>query len=157
MAKMIFAKQKDTGKIVSIDEVASGLKCNCVCPYCNAMLEAKKGKIRVHHFAHSDKDETSFCSESALHLAAKEILKEERKLALPSLKIGDDIYRKSFEILPNGYEFNYSNIEIEKSILVDGDVIRPDVIVGNDKADLAIEILVSHAVDDEKKRFNKQG
>lgn len=156
MAKMIFAKHKDTGKIVSIDEVASGLKCNCVCPYCNAMLEAKKGKIRVHHFAHSDKDEISFCSESALHLAAKEILKEERKLALPSLKIGDDIYRKSFEILPNGYEFNYSNIEIEKSILVDGDVIRPDVIVGNDKADLAIEILVSHAVDDEKKEKIQQ-
>ena len=156
MARMIFAKQIDTGKIVSIDEVVSGLKCNCVCPYCNAKLEARKGKVRAHHFAHYDKDETSLCSESALHLAAKEILKEERKIALPSLKIGDDINRKIFEVLPNGYEFNYNNIEIEKNILVYGDVIRPDVIVKNDKATLAIEILVSHAVDDEKKEKIKQ-
>ena len=80
MAKMIFAKQKDTGRIVGIDEVESGLKCNCVCPHCGARLEAKKGKKNIHHFAHSENTETSFCSESALHLAAKEILKEERKI-----------------------------------------------------------------------------
>lgn len=154
MAKMIFAKQKDTGKIVGIDEVEKGLACNCVCPNCGAVLEARKGKIRVHHFAHYDKDETSFCSESALHLAAKEVLKEAREIALPALKISIDACRKEIEVLPDGHKFNYDHVEIERSFLLDKELIRPDIVVynSNDKATLAIEILVSHAVDEEKKQ-----
>lgn len=154
MAKMIFAKQKDTRKIVGIDEVEKGLACNCVCPNCGAVLEARKGKIRVHHFAHYDKDETSFCSESALHLAAKEVLKEAREIALPALKISIDACRKEIEVLPDGHKFNYDQVEIEKSIFLDEELIRPDIVVynSNDKATLAVEILVSHAVDEEKKQ-----
>ena len=152
MAKMIFAKQKDTGKIVGIDEVESGLKCNCVCPHCGDVLEARKGKIRVHHFKHCNKDENTFCSESALHLAAKEVLKEAREISLPALKISLDEYRKVIEILPNGHKFNYDKIELEKSIWVGEELIRPDIVVYNGKAILAIEILVNHAVDEEKKQ-----
>ena len=152
MAKMFFAKQKDTGKIVSVDEVEKGLACNCICPHCGATLEAKKGKVNVHHFAHYDKDDTSFCSESALHLAAKEVLKEERKIMLPSLRVGHN----HFEVLPDKYIFRYNSIDVEKSVSVDGEIIRPDVIVYNENAKLAIEILVSHAVDDEKKEKIKR-
>lgn len=114
MARMIFAKQKDTGKIVGIDEVEKGLACNCVCPHCGDVLEARKGKVRVHHFAHYGKEETSFCSESALHLASKEVLKEAREIALPALKISANAYRKEFVILPDGQNFNYDRVEIEK-------------------------------------------
>ena len=156
MAKMIFARQIDTGKIVGIDDVESGLKCNCVCPHCGDILEARKGKIRVHHFAHSGKGETAFCSETALHLAAKEILKEERKILLPRLKIDDDIYHSCFEIMPDGYEFIYDTVEVEKSIFVDNELIRPDLIVSKGNAVLAVEILVSHAVDEEKKEKIKR-
>ena len=152
MAKMIFAKQKDTGKIVGIDEVEKGLACNCVCPNCGAVLEARKGKVNIHHFAHYDKDDTSFCSESALHLAAKEVLKEEREIMLPSLRVGNN----NFEVLPDKYIFRYNSIDVEKSIFVDGEIIRPDAIVYNENAKLAIEILVSHAVDDEKKEKIKR-
>ncbi len=40
-------------KLVSIEEVDSG-KSNLRCPYCASALIAKKGKIKAHHFAHSD-------------------------------------------------------------------------------------------------------
>ena len=39
-------------ELVKIDEVSSG-KTNLVCPFCDALLTAKKGKIKQHHFAHS--------------------------------------------------------------------------------------------------------
>lgn len=152
MAKMLFARSKDTGKIVGIDEVDGGLACNCECPHCKAKLEAKKGKKRAHHFAHYDRDETSFCSESALHLAAKEILKEIQEITLPKLMISESGCGKDFEVLSEGCLFKYDKVRIEESISIDGDVIRPDVIVSNDKAILAIELLVTHAVDDEKKQ-----
>lgn len=40
------------GELVRIDEVSSGLT-NLVCPFCDSLLTAKKGKIKQHHFAHS--------------------------------------------------------------------------------------------------------
>ena len=43
------------GKVVSIADITDserGLKCNCVCPFCETRLEAKMGKTRKHHFAH---------------------------------------------------------------------------------------------------------
>lgn len=43
---------QETGEVVSIDDVPSGLKCNCICPNCHVRLIAKKGKKNVHHFAH---------------------------------------------------------------------------------------------------------
>jgi hypothetical protein len=39
-------------ELVRIDEVSSGLT-NLVCPFCDSLLTAKKGKIKQHHFAHS--------------------------------------------------------------------------------------------------------
>jgi competence CoiA-like predicted nuclease len=38
--------------LISIDEVESGLACDCFCPACKKQLIAKKGKVNVHHFAH---------------------------------------------------------------------------------------------------------
>lgn len=39
-------------ELVTIKEVTSGLT-NLVCPFCDSLLTAKKGKIKQHHFAHS--------------------------------------------------------------------------------------------------------
>ena len=62
-----------------------------MCDKCKVIK--RKGKIRVHHFAHSGKGETAFCSETALHLAAKEILKEEQKI-LKNRKLPLAIWRE---------------------------------------------------------------
>ena len=39
-------------ELVTINDVASG-KTNLVCPFCDSLLTAKKGKIKQHHFAHT--------------------------------------------------------------------------------------------------------
>lgn len=41
------------GALVSIDDVPRG-KNNLKCPYCQGGLTAKKGKIKEHHFAHTE-------------------------------------------------------------------------------------------------------
>ena len=52
MAKLPFGKFKETGELVGIDEVERGLNCNCICPSCQMILEARKGDEREHHFKH---------------------------------------------------------------------------------------------------------
>lgn len=42
----------DTGELVSIDQVPRG-KIEARCPYCGGELLAKKGNIKIHHFAHA--------------------------------------------------------------------------------------------------------
>ena len=39
-------------ELITIEKVASG-KTNLVCPFCDSLLIAKKGKIKQHHFAHT--------------------------------------------------------------------------------------------------------
>jgi hypothetical protein len=39
--------------LVTIEDVKSG-KTDLICPYCGGLLIAKKGKIKAHHFAHTD-------------------------------------------------------------------------------------------------------
>ncbi|PPS41910.1 competence protein CoiA family protein [Chroococcidiopsis sp. TS-821] len=40
--------------LVDIEDVPSG-KTQLICPYCGGQLTAKKGRIKQHHFAHTDK------------------------------------------------------------------------------------------------------
>ena len=47
-----YALDKDNN-LVSIDEVKRG-RSNVRCPYCQGELIAKKGKIKAHHFAHTE-------------------------------------------------------------------------------------------------------
>jgi hypothetical protein len=153
------------GKLLSIREVESGLACNCTCPSCHALLVAKKGRVKTHHFAHYNSEECSGAVETALHLAAKEILKKAGGLMLPALEL--DFYEVFDESLfTSDYQKNYEHpdlkglyrsfIEIldaqmlsydkvESEILLEG--IRPDIIVYSKGKPLLVEIGVTHFVD----------
>ena len=61
-------------ELITIEEVASG-KTNLVCPFCDSLLTAKKGKIKQHHFAHT--------GETCLRV---------RKGKLPSLPLYDNFH-----------------------------------------------------------------
>ena len=61
-------------ELITIEEVTSG-KTNFVCPFCNSLLTAKKGKIKQHHFAHT--------GETCLRV---------RKGKLPSLPLYDNFH-----------------------------------------------------------------
>ena len=66
------------GNSVYIDDVPNGAKCNCHCADCGGELIAKNnGKIKHHHFAHANGNDSIKCSQTALHLLAKEIIAEE--------------------------------------------------------------------------------
>lgn len=70
-----------------INEVATGLACNCFCPHCHARLIAVNSKpeseSKAHHFAHDRGSDCVWSDESTLHKLAKEVLAEERKIMLP--------------------------------------------------------------------------
>lgn len=55
--KIPFAIKQDSGEMVSVDEVPSGLGCGCKCPSCDGRLVARKGLKNAHHFGHHDKSQ----------------------------------------------------------------------------------------------------
>lgn len=55
MNKIPFGIQTLTGKIVSVDDVPRGLKCDCHCPSCLGRLVARQGEKNVPHFSHFDR------------------------------------------------------------------------------------------------------
>ncbi|WP_407434617.1 competence protein CoiA family protein [Treponema sp.] len=117
------------GKSVYIDEVRNGKKCNCFCLECGSPLIAKQGKIKTHHFAHANGNDNIKCSQTALHLLAKEIIYEEKRIP----------------ILINGKVQIVSVTEIEKEKNL-GDII-PDLYTEFEGKPISIEIFVSHPVD----------
>lgn len=134
--------------IVHIDDVESGLKCNCICPACEEHLIARKGAKRMHHFAHQS---SSFCEygyESSLHLAAKEILSTMKALTLPSLNA---LFPNSLQIddpMLVSKSIEIDHIELEKQF---GSII-PDIVVYSGGKKLFVEIYVTHKIDEEKKK-----
>ena len=74
-------------KLISVDNVENGAKCNCVCPECGAKLNAKNGgNILDHHFAHINTEECAGAAETVLHLLAKDVFLETKSLMLPRYK-----------------------------------------------------------------------
>lgn len=70
-------------KSAYIDDVPNGKKCACLCAECGGSLVAKnKGKIKVHHFAHASGNDNIKCSQTALHLLAKAIIVEEKRVPI---------------------------------------------------------------------------
>lgn len=129
---ILAATNKDR-RTVFIDDVPNGKDCGCVCKECGGELIAKNnGNIKAHHFAHKSGNDSIKCSQTALHLLAKEIIAEEKRI--PAFADG-------------GIKFVEADfVEQEKNL---GDII-PDLYAEHNGKPVAVEIFVSHAVDDEK-------
>lgn len=87
---MPYAKHVPTGKEVLIDDVPSGLVCDCICVGCGVQVVARKGDEKIHHFAHKPKasaDEVvcPFNAERAVFWMCRKILMESDKFCLPGL------------------------------------------------------------------------
>lgn len=68
--------------LVHIADVERGKKCNCVCPGCGSLLIASKGSKIQHHFKHATEHECKNGLESAIHLAAKQMIMKKKKITL---------------------------------------------------------------------------
>lgn len=92
---MPFAKNI-TGQYIGIDEVQSGLACDCFCISCGMRVKARKGEDRADHFAHHKKAETE-CKISywvAIRSIAEQILEQAKFISIPY------IFGKLFKTTP---------------------------------------------------------
>lgn len=79
--------QDAAGELVHVSEAASGASEGLICPDCAGRLVAKKGSVRIHHFAHASGADCIGAGETALHRLAKDLLKEHPEIALPELRV----------------------------------------------------------------------
>lgn len=125
------------GHLVHVDDVPNGEACGCTCPECDSKLIAKnKGQHNQHHFAHVGGSDCVGAVESALHLMAKEILSEGKKIMLPRypLQVGGVRLFKSIEV--ESYDKELS--------------LRPDCVGDTAGQKLWVEFKRSHEVDTDK-------
>ena len=171
-------------RLVHVDDVPNGLKCGCVCPSCHAPLVARNGgSILAHHFAHSSGTECATGYQTSIHLLAKEIIQDAKRIYLPEI-----VARYAFRVPEVEDEFIYEtergdrelrfsacgNEAFEKKFFAGGFVsdriesveleqsqggMIPDIVVHfKDGARLFVEIYVTHKVDEEKKeKLRAQG
>lgn len=134
------------GELISIREVESGLSCNCVCPACGAKLVARKGKVKAHHFAHNKTEGCEYGVESALHLAAKNLLEKKKEIVLPSLYVREEDSSWNMVKVSEKTRVVIDEVRLEKRV---SDFV-PDIIARIGSKELLIEIAVTHFVDEEK-------
>ena len=154
---IVFALKE--GKVVQIEDVESGLNCNCYCADCNSRLVAHKGEKKMQHFKHYDKVEKESCFETAIHLASKKLFTENKTVLLPNLKVFIGEIGYSTTIFKER-KFNIKNIYVEKPINDFKPDIYAEIIIERKQIiiPLIIEIAVTHFVDTEKKeKIEKSG
>ena len=81
----LIAVHKESGVLLDIDEVSSGLNKEHVCASCGDALVAKKGAVNRWHFAHRATGNQS-CNpngESLIHQFAKKAIQQGKRIPLP--------------------------------------------------------------------------
>ena len=130
MIEIAWARRTEDNKIVGVDQVASGLACECVCSQCERPLVAAKGGVYRHHFRHhADGSTCSGGQETALHMLAKDIVMRAASIRLPEDEIRDIVMAELEPIL---------------------DEVRPDVVIHTSTGRVAIEIAVEHRTGEAK-------
>ncbi|MCG3176685.1 MAG: hypothetical protein MOGMAGMI_01643 [Candidatus Omnitrophica bacterium] len=137
------------GQLVQVSDVESGLNCGCSCPACGDSLVARKGKIKIHHFAHHNSD-CIHGFETAIHLAAKKIIEEAGYIRLPKLECTIISGRQNFSFDETVVHFDKIYLEKRHHDIV------PDIVLEKDGRILCVEIFVTHKVDEEKRTKIRQ-
>lgn len=138
------------GTLYEPRQVSNGKACGCVCPGCKHPLIARQN-AQTPHFAHAPGEDCKRGFETAVHLAAKQLIAERMELSLPPAVLhypGGYGQRPSTELL---YTYNLrklSAVRIEPWL----DDFRPDIIVveSGKNIEILVEIAVTHLVDDIK-------
>lgn len=149
---------KNTNEIRLIDDVESGLKCNCICPACKVPLVARKGKVKVHHFSHHKCSEQQACRETAIHLMAKYVIKEQSSLTFPERTFRSRIRKTLLGESIQDKSTHFSNLQsiydCQEEVYLADFKIKPDILckteIAGESVEVAIEVVVTHKVDDDK-------
>ncbi|MER9278446.1 hypothetical protein [Mesorhizobium sp. M0522] len=141
-----FVAEAADGTLVHVDDVPSGLACACNCPGCEGRMVARKGAVKVHHFAHHSERDGSTCTspgETALHKFAKNILDERLEIALPEMVVENSDDREVV-VQPTKIAFEAAVLEARVETVV------PDVVLELRDRKLIVEFKVTHACDEVK-------
>lgn len=181
MAQYVYGVLLASGKTISIldvpEERADRVGWDCICPSCGMALTAKRGKNRESHFAHAfsyqrqgnrQRCVAESANETALHRMAKEIIVEELENGVGTIEVPpalctraeavpDDIPEMIVRQLPPVYEHQinplvYTEVHIEQWY----EGYRPDIIVETSDGKYLVEILVTHAVEADKKKMARE-
>lgn len=157
MSQQLLTYGLQNNKLTHISEVANGLSCNCICPYCKQTLVAKNNPSnkKEAHFAHYSTIECDGAIETALHLLAKNVLLKTKSLFLPDYHY-DYNPNNEWSIYNEGKTIIFDEILLEKSIAVAGEQIIPDAIGVIKNKEVLIEFANTHFVDEDKKRKIKK-
>jgi len=148
-----FGRYLVDGRMYAPLDVPIGKACGCVCPACGTALVAKHAPSgrTVPHFAHGSGADCAGGYESALHLAAKQLILEERCLFFPALvaevrelDVRGNVHVRSQALATAGpRDLRTVQLEVWQA------GFRPDLVVGAvDHADpVFVEIAVRHFVD----------
>ena len=155
-------------RIISILEIKPeerGLKCNCTCPGCGLPLVARLGKKKQWHFAHQGEAcDIAAAQQTALHMLAKEIIEDSKKLLFPGIFIEKDDYTDDIEDyrvqtrIPQTIEYRKAAIVKCDSVSLEKRIsnIVPDIMVTAKGRGCLIEVAVTHFVDEEKEQKIKE-
>ena len=156
------------GRVVSISEIKPeeyGLRCKCVCPGCGAPLIANLGKIKQKHFSHKGEAcDIAAAQQTALHMLAKEIIEDSKKLLFPGVFIEKDDYTDDIEDyrvqtrIPQTIEYRKAAIVKCDSVSLEKRIsnIVPVIMVTAKGRGCLIEVAVTHFVDEEKEQKIKE-
>ena len=130
------------GEVVHISGVDRGFACGCVCADCGERLKARKGPQKVHHFAHHTR--TDCRGETNLHKMGKQIVIDELRLTLDHPDL-DSPVTQMFETARQ--EVARGSVRIDCLMDIGNKKNKLPI----DSTELAVEIKVSHAVDEQKR------
>lgn len=138
------------GVLYEPTQVLNGKDCGCACPSCKHPLIARQG-AQTPHFAHAAGEDCKRGAETAVHLAAKQLIAERMALSLPPAVIHyPGGWGKSASTEPL-YTYNLktlSEVRVEPWL----EDFRPDIVVVESykQIEILVEIAVTHFVDDTK-------
>jgi hypothetical protein len=146
-------------KIVHIDDIpdeGGGKRCGCVCPNpeCRSPLIAVRGPKRQHHFRHDADCECKGGLESAIHIAAKQVISERKHIKLPQNELtivakdsrGKE-HKETETFVKEGTLMSFDSVQEEKGL----HGIKADILAKKDDTQFIIEVCYSHKVDDQKR------
>ncbi|MDE3783405.1 hypothetical protein I7G00_04945 [Sinorhizobium meliloti] len=148
---ILVAEDVVDGSLRHISEVANGAGCGCRCFGCKRPVVAKNGgdPLRMaYHFAHRPEDMVYDCTtagETALHVRAKEIIAQHRRVTLPPTStLGLD--GKPIEVTPER-SIDLTNVQLETAA---GELIPDITATMPDGRRIFIEIANTHPCPPEK-------
>lgn len=150
--QMAFAVRN--GQVVHVTQVERGLVCGCICPACQQPVLARRGSIRIHHFAHANRTNCPGAAESMLHRAAKAIVATLTDIHLPAYRRCRSRRGAHWIEASTGTAILREVREPIESAQVESPMasIIPDVMLLIKGKRLAVEIVVTHDVDTRKLR-----